>query len=393
MAVRPNGLDDEPQYKFDIDREKVGTLRPHHRRCQQTRSAAAWGSEYVNDFVDRGRIKRVFIQGDATFAHVTARLSTSLVCAQFAWARWSLSPPLPAALGSTVPPSWSVTTVSPLVEIQGRALPRRAAPGQPWTSMEGIAAQAAEAGISASIGRGFPMRRNGPGSEVGVRSTPSRWSVVFLCLAALYESWSHSFCRDARRAARRFRCRPGHATGAGWPTMSSSSVGLLTTIGLSAKNAILIVEFAKENYEEGMELVEATVRAAHQRLRPILMTSLAFVFGRDAAGALDRRGFRRPERHRHWRDRRHDRGDGFGGLLRAAILRGDAAPLQGPASQDPSGRSAADVARVGSAGSCAIRRVKGRRPQSRRARPNPRRLCRWCLRSSRLLPRRSNHRS
>ena len=104
-------------------------------------------------------------------------------------------------------------------------------------------------------------------------------------------------------------------------------VGLLTTIGLSAKNAILIVEFAKENYDAGMELIEATVRAAHQRLRPILMTSLAFILGVAAAGHRYRRGFRRPERHRHRRHRRHALRHDPGDLLRAALLRRDAAPL------------------------------------------------------------------
>jgi len=146
--------------------------------------------------------------------------------------------------------------------------------------------------------------------------------VVFLCLAALYESWSIPVAV--------MLVVPLGVIGAILATLLRGlandvffQVGLLTTVGLSAKNAILIVEFAKENHDKGMELIEATVHASRQRLRPILMTSLAFMLG--GAAACDFKGcrLRWPERDRHRRHWRHAVGDGTGHLLRARVLRRD----------------------------------------------------------------------
>jgi multidrug efflux pump len=230
LAVRPNGLNDEPQYRFTFDREKASAFRLTMADINDT-LAAAWGSEYVNDFIDRGRVKRVFIQGDAPSRmlpqdfnkwYVRNSLGQMVPFSAFATGSWTYGSPKLERYNGT-----------PSIEILGQP-----APGQSTISL----------------------------------------AVVFLCLAALYESWSIPFAVMLVVPLGVF----GAVLATLWRGLDNDvffQVGLLTTIGLSAKNAILIVEFAKENYEGGMGLIESTVRAAHQRLRPILMTSFAFVLG------------------------------------------------------------------------------------------------------------------
>jgi hydrophobe/amphiphile efflux-1 (HAE1) family protein len=271
VAVRPNGLDDEPQYRFAMDREKASAFGLTIAEINNTLSAA-WGSAYVNDFVDRGRIKKVFIQGDEESRmlpqdfnkwYVRNNLGQMVPFSAFAAGSWIYgSPKLERYNGVSS------------VEILGQPAPGSST-GAAMAAMESMAAKL-PAGISYEwTGLSFEEQR--AGSQAGSLYIISI-AVVFLCLAALYESWSIPFAV--------ILVVPLGVFGAILATLLRGlsndvffQVGLLTTIGLSAKNAILIVEFAKENFEQGMGLVEATVRAAHQRLRPILMTSLAFVLG------------------------------------------------------------------------------------------------------------------
>ena len=271
VAVRPNGLDDEPQYKFDIDREKTGALSLTLADVNNTLSAA-WGSQYVNDFIDQGRVKRVFIQGDAPARMLPQDFNTWYV-------RNSLNQMVPFsafAAGSWIYGSPKLERYNGVssVEILGQPAPGKST-GAALATMEKLAHDLPK-GISFDW-TGLSFEEVRAGSESGSLYAVSL-VVVFLCLAALYESWSIPLAV--------LLVVPLGVFGAILATLLRGldndvffQVGLLTTIGLSAKNAILIVEFAKENFEQGMDLVEATVRAAHQRLRPILMTSLAFVLG------------------------------------------------------------------------------------------------------------------
>jgi multidrug efflux pump len=271
VAVRPNGLDDEPQYRFDIDRESASAYGLTIADINNTLSAA-WGSDYVNDFIDRGRIKRVFIQGDSPSRmlpedfnnwYVRNNLGTMVPFSAFAQGSWTYGSPkleryngVPSTEILGMPaPGLSTGAAMQIVESLVAKLPPGIA--MEWTALS------------------FEEER--AGSETGALYGISL-AVVFLCLAALYESWVIPFAV--------MLVVPLGVLGAVLATMFRGlsndvffQVGLLTTIGLSAKNAILIVEFAKENYDSGMPLIESTIRAAHQRLRPILMTSLAFVLG------------------------------------------------------------------------------------------------------------------
>jgi multidrug efflux pump len=271
MAVRPNSLDDEPQYKVDIDRERAAALGVTLADINETLSAA-WGSAYVNDFIDRGRVKRVFMQGDASERmlpddigkwYVRNSAGTMVPFSTFATGRWIYGPPQLDRYNG-----------APSVEFLGQPKPGYST-GDAMKAMEALATK-----LPQGIGyewTGLSYEERLSGSQAPALYGLSLF-VVFLCLAALYESWSIPVAV--------MLVVPLGVTGAVAATLLRGlsndvffQVGLLTTIGLSAKNAILIVEFAKENVEKGMDLVEATVHAAHQRLRPIIMTSLAFALG------------------------------------------------------------------------------------------------------------------
>ena len=270
-AVRPNGQDDTPQFRVDVDSAKAGALGLSMADVNSTLSAA-WGSSYVNDFIDKGRVKRVYIQGEAPSRMVPEDLDKWYVrnvqgemvpFSAFATGSWTYgSPRLERFNGS------------PAVNIQGQAAPGGSTGGA-MQAMERIGAQL-PAGIGLSwTGLSYEERLSGAQAPLlyGLSLL-----VVFLCLAALYESWSIPFAvmlivplgvLGALLAA----------TLRGLSNDVYFQVGLLTTIGLSAKNAILIVEFAKEQMAHGVGLVDATLEAVRLRLRPILMTSLAFGFG------------------------------------------------------------------------------------------------------------------
>ncbi|MDQ2102450.1 efflux RND transporter permease subunit [Azospirillum isscasi] len=271
VGVRPNGLEDTPQYKLTVDREKASALGLSLTDINTTLTAA-WGSSYVNDFIDQGRVKKVYLQADAPY-----RMQPSDV------ERWYVR----NAAGQMVPFSAFTTAQwtygSPKLEryngmsslnVQGAAAPGISS-GEAMQEMEAIMAK-----LPPGVGyewTGLSYEERLSGSQAPALYALSML-IVFLCLAALYESWSVP--------ASVILVVPLGVIGAviaatlrGLPSDVYFQVGLLTTIGLSAKNAILIVEFAKALYDEGMELKEAAIEACRQRLRPIIMTSLAFVLG------------------------------------------------------------------------------------------------------------------
>jgi hydrophobe/amphiphile efflux-1 (HAE1) family protein len=269
--IRPNGLDDEPQYKLDIDWEKASALGLSIGTVNDT-LGAGWGSSYVNQFVDRNRVKRVFLQGDPPSRMLPNDLDRWYVrngagqmvpFSTFAAAHWTWgSPKLERYNGTSA------------LEFLGSPSPGRST-GDALAAMQAAVAKLPKGVSYEWTGLSYEEVRSG--SQAPALYVISL-TIVFLCLAALYESWSIPFAV--------MLVVPLGIIGTITATLVRGlsndvffQVGLLTTVGLSAKNAILIVEFAKENYERGMDLIEATVAAARQRLRPILMTSMAFVLG------------------------------------------------------------------------------------------------------------------
>jgi multidrug efflux pump len=271
MQVRPNGLNDEPQYKFNVDWEKASALGLTIDDINNTLSAA-WGSQYVNDFIDRGRVKRVFIQGEANSRMLPQDLTAWYV-------RNSAGQMVP--FGAFSDAKWGFG--SPKLE-RYNGVPSAEILGSPAAGLSTGAALDIMEQLAAKLPKGFGFEWTGLSYEEKLSGSqaPALYAislvVVFLCLAALYESWSIPVAV--------MLVVPLGVFGAILATLLRGlsndvffQVGLLTTVGLSAKNAILIVEFAKENHDTGMDLIEATVHAAKQRLRPILMTSLAFILG------------------------------------------------------------------------------------------------------------------
>ncbi|ATL93206.1 hydrophobe/amphiphile efflux-1 family RND transporter [Aeromonas sp. CU5] len=271
VRVRPNGMEDTPQLDIKIDYEKALAQGLSIADINNT-LAAAWGSSYVNDFVDRGRIKKVYLQADAPFRmnpedlklwYVRNAAGQMVPFSAFASSEWSFGSPRLERYNGV-----------PAMEIVGEAAPGKST-GDAMAAIEQMVKQLPEGVGIEWTGLSFQERQAGS-------QAPALYAisllVVFLCLAALYESWSIPFSV--------MLVVPLGVLGAilaatlrGLENDVYFQVGLLTTIGLSAKNAILIVEFAKELYDKGMGLGEAVVEAARLRLRPILMTSLAFILG------------------------------------------------------------------------------------------------------------------
>ena len=271
VRVRPNGMEDTPQLDIKIDYEKALAQGLSITDINNTLSAA-WGSSYVNDFVDRGRVKKVYLQADAPFRmnpedlklwYVRNSAGQMVPFSAFASTEWSFgSPRLERYNGVSA------------MEIVGEAAPGKST-GDAMAAIEEMVKQLPE-GIGIEW-TGLSFQERQAGSQAPALYAISLL-VVFLCLAALYESWSIPFSV--------MLVVPLGVLGAilaatlrGLENDVYFQVGLLTTIGLSAKNAILIVEFAKELHDKGMRLGDAVVEASRQRLRPILMTSLAFILG------------------------------------------------------------------------------------------------------------------
>ena len=271
MAVRPNGLSDEPQFSITIDRERATAQSVSLADINSTMSAA-WGSSYVNDFIDRGRVKRVYMQGEANARMLPSELNDWYV-------RNSLGQMV--KFSSFATGHW--TFGSPKLE-RYNGLPSVEILGSPAPGLSSGTAIAAMANLAKKLPDGFGYQWTGLSYEEEASGSQTSYLyagslvVVFLCLAGLYESWSIPVAV--------LMVVPLGVVGAVLATSLRGlnndvyfQVGLLTTIGLAAKNAILIVEFAKAAYDSGKSLADAATTAARERLRPILMTSIAFILG------------------------------------------------------------------------------------------------------------------
>lgn len=270
-SVRPNSMMDVPQYRIDVDWEKAGALGVPISSIHRTISAS-FGSAYANDFMQGGRIKRVYIQADAPYRMLPNNLEKLYVrnmqgkmvpFSSFASGRWTSGPPQLARFNGF-----------PSINIWGEPAPGRSS-GEAMKAME----EAVE-----KLPKGFGFDWTGLSYQERMSSTqaPLLYAfsifVIFLCLAALYESWTIPISV--------LLVLPLGVIGGiiassmrGLANDVYFQIGLLTTLGLATKNAILIVQFAKSGVEKGMGLIESTLQGVKLRFRPIVMTSLAFGFG------------------------------------------------------------------------------------------------------------------
>ncbi len=269
--VRYSGLPDAPQFDLKVDHQKALAMGIPVSEINST-MAVAWGSSYVNDFLDRGQIKRVYVQADAPYRmlpdditdwYVRNTSGEMVPFSSFSEGNWTYGAQQLQRYNGV-----------PSINIQGSASPGFST-GDAMAAMEEIASQLPD-------GFGFEWTGLSYQEAEAGNQAPLLYAlsllVVFLCLAALYESWSIPFSVMlvvplgviGAVAAANFR---------GLGNDVFFQVGLLTTIGLSSKNAILIVEFAKALEDQGKTLLQATLDATRMRLRPILMTSMAFGLG------------------------------------------------------------------------------------------------------------------
>ena len=270
-SVRPNGQDDSPQFKLDIDDVRAGALGIPLSNINDVLSTA-WGSSYVNNFIQDGRVKKVYLQSDPRYRMLPEDINSWYVSnkdgqmvpfSAFATARWQYGSPrleryngLPAVeiLGQAVP---GVSTGEAMAEVEKMVAQLPPGIGYEWT---GLSYEEQRAGAQAPALYAISLL------------------VVFLSVAALYESWTIPFVNllmlplGLVGAVTAVKLRM-------FPNDVYLQIGLLTTVGLSTKNAILIIQFIKAQMHQGHELVDATLSAVKIRLRPVIMTSLAFFFG------------------------------------------------------------------------------------------------------------------
>ncbi|MFH2012346.1 MAG: efflux RND transporter permease subunit [Pseudomonadota bacterium] len=271
IKVRPNSMADVPEYRIDVDWGKAGAMGVSITSIHRTLSAA-FGSAYANDFVQGGRVKKVYIQADAPYRMLPKDLEKLYVrntegkmvpFSSFASGRWTSGPPRLTRYNGF-----------PSINIWGEPAPGRSS-GEAMKAME----EAME-----KLPRGFGFDWTGLSYQQRMASSqaPMLYAfsvfVIFLCLAALYESWTIPISI--------LLVLPlgviGGIIASSMRGLSNDvyfQIGLLTTLGLTTKNAILIVQFAKAGLEKGMGLIEATLEGVKLRFRPIIMTSLAFGFG------------------------------------------------------------------------------------------------------------------
>ena len=271
IRVRPNGLEDVPEYKIDVDRKKAGALGVPISSVNETISAA-FGSAYVNDFIQRARVKRVYIQADAPYRmlpddlkklYVRNTVGKMVPFDSFASGRWiSGSPKLER-----------FNAISSL-NIWGEPAPGKSS-GEAMRAMEEITSKLPK-------GIGFDWTGLSYQERIATSQGPILYAfsllVIFLCVAALYESWTIPFVNLFMLPLGVFGALLA-ASLRGLPNDVYFQIGFLTTLGLSTKNAILIIQFIKEQMRHGLGLVEATLEAVRIRFRPVIMTSLAFFFG------------------------------------------------------------------------------------------------------------------
>ncbi len=269
--VRPNGMADIAQYKVDIDWEKAGALGVSIGSIQSYLSAA-FGSAYIGNFIQGGRVKRVYAQADAPYRMLPSDLDRLYIPN----AKGELAPLSALASGHWIygSPRLERYNAFPAMNIQGEASAGHST-GEAMNAMEELIAK-----LPSGIGlewTGISYQQRASESKTGLLYTFSIL-VIFLVLAALYESWTVPISIIMILPLGVF----GGLLASSLRGMANDvyfQIGLLTVLGLTTKNAILIVQFAKMHMEEGMGLVEATLEAAKLRLRPIVMTSLAFGFG------------------------------------------------------------------------------------------------------------------
>jgi len=271
IAVRPNGQDDAPEFKLDIDDVRSGALGVSVADVNDV-LATAWGSSYVNNFIENGRVKRVYLQSDAKYRmlpedingwYVRNKSGDMVPLSAFATAHWQYASPRLERYNGI-----------PSVEIVGQAAPK-VSTGEAMAEMEKMATQ-----LPMGIGyewTALSYEEKNAGAQAPLLYAISLL-VVFLSVAALYESWTIPFVN--------MLMIPLGLVGAitavtlrVLPNDIYLQIGLLTTMGLSTKNAILIIQFIKAQLRQGHALVESTLMAIKIRLRPVIMTSLAFFFG------------------------------------------------------------------------------------------------------------------
>ncbi len=270
-SLRPNGMEDVPEYRVDVDWDKAGALGLPITAVHRTISAS-FGSSYVNDFVKGGDVKRVYIQADAPYRmqpkdlenlYVRNAAGTMVPFSSFASGRWTYGSPRLERFNGF-----------PSMNLWGEPAAGRSS-GEAMKAME-------EAVEKLPKGVGFDWTGLSYQEKMSSSQAPLLYAfsvfVIFLCLAALYESWTVPLSI--------LLVLPLGVIGGIIATSVRDlandvyfQIGLLTTLGLATKNAILIVQFAKAGLERGMGLVEATIEGAKLRFRPIIMTSLAFGFG------------------------------------------------------------------------------------------------------------------
>lgn len=269
--VRPNGMEPGPQLRVEIDREKARSLALTMADINSTLSVA-WGGRYIDDFIDNGRVKKVYLQGDAQSRmnpedfnqwKVRSQKGEMVPFSAFATTHWDFGSPQLVRYNGV-----------PAVEIQGEGAPG-VSTGETMALIEGMLAELPE-GLSVEW-TGMSYQEKEAGNQVMLLYALSL-IVVFLCLAALYESWTVPTAV--------LLVAPLGVVGtmlAGWWFGMSQDiyfqVAMLTTVGIASRNAILMVEFAKSHYDAGSDLLESVRDAAKNRIRPIIMTSLAFGLG------------------------------------------------------------------------------------------------------------------
>ncbi len=271
IRVRPNGMEDVPEYRIDVDWQKAGAMGVPITTIHTT-IAAAFGSAYVNDFIQAGRVKRVYVQADTPYRMLPKDLQKLYVrnnqgkmvsFSAFASGHWIYgSPRLERYNGF------------PSINIWGEPAPGRSS---------GEAMQAMEEFVS-KLGRGIGFDWTGLSYQerMATAQGPVLYAfsilVIFLCVAALYESWTIPFVNLLMLPLGVFGAIVATSQ-RGLPNDVYFQIGFLTTLGLSTKNAILIIQFIKERMLRGDGLIDATIGAVKTRFRPVIMTSLAFFFG------------------------------------------------------------------------------------------------------------------
>ena len=271
VRVRPNGMEDVPEYRIDVDWEKAGALGVPITSIHNT-IAAAFGSAYVNDFIQAGRVKKVYAQADAPYRMLPRDLEKLYVrntvggmvpFSSFASGRW--------AMGT---PKLERYNAFPSINIWGEPAPGHST-GEAMAAMEEIVSKLPQ-------GIGFDWTGLSYQERMATAQGPILYAfsifVIFLCVAALYESWTIPFVNMLMLPLGVFGAILA-ASLRGLPNDVYFQIGFLTTLGLSTKNAILIIQFIKERMRHGGSLIDATLGAVKTRFRPVIMTSLAFFFG------------------------------------------------------------------------------------------------------------------